>query len=71
MLRALQGGCQVPIGVTSQVQEATLTLRGVVLQPDGTRRVEHAFTGPLADAESLGNKLASELLGRGARALLT
>ncbi len=71
MLRDLQGGCQVPIGVTSQVHEATLTLRGVVLRPDGARRIEHALSGPLTHAELLGSQLAAELRSRGAGELLT
>jgi hydroxymethylbilane synthase len=70
MLRGLGGGCQVPIGARTSVQGATLTLRGVVLPPDGSQRVEAESTGPLAQAESLGQAVAQQLRERGAEALL-
>src|SRR5205807_1005478 len=40
LLRALGGGCQVPIGAAAVVAAETLTLRGAVLAPDGSRRIE-------------------------------
>jgi hydroxymethylbilane synthase len=70
MLRGLGGGCQVPIGAVSEVAGETLTLRGVVLPPDGSRRVAARLAGGRADAETLGQRLADELLSRGARELL-
>ena len=70
MLRGLGGGCQVPIGAASNAEHGMLTLRGVVLPPDGTRRVEAEIAGPLDQGEILGERLARELLARGARALL-
>jgi hydroxymethylbilane synthase len=70
-LRALGGGCLVPIGATTGLDGSTLTLRGAVLPPDGSRRVEGTMAGPLNLAEQLGFQLATELLGRGARELLT
>ena len=39
MLWALGGGCLVPVGVTSKVEDGLLTVRGVVLSADGVRRV--------------------------------
>jgi hydroxymethylbilane synthase len=70
LLRALGGGCLVPIGAATSVEGDSLTLRGVVLPPDGSRRVAGAVTGPLADAESLGQRLARDLLAQGAGELL-
>jgi hydroxymethylbilane synthase len=69
-LRELQGGCQVPIGAAAGVDGASLTLRGVVLSPDGRKRVEGSVRGPRDDGEKLGRELALDLLGRGARELL-
>ncbi len=69
-LFALGGGCLVPIGALATVAGDALTLRGVVLPPDGTQRVEGAVQGAAADAEALGRRLADDLLGRGARELL-
>jgi hydroxymethylbilane synthase len=70
LLRALGGGCQVPIGSLGEVVGVALTLRGAVLHPDGQRRVEGRRTGPAATAEEIGRGLAQELLGRGAGDLL-
>ncbi len=65
-LKALGGGCQVPIGAASEVHGEMLRLRGAVLPLDGNRRVEAEVTGPMAEAENLGRQLAQELLARGA-----
>jgi hydroxymethylbilane synthase len=69
-LFALGGGCLVPFGALAMVEGAALTLRGVVLPPDGSQRVEGSVSGPAQDAEALGRKLAEQLLAGGAQALL-
>ena len=69
-LRTLQGGCQVPIGAAGEVIGETLTLRGAVLSPDGSHRIEATVRGMSRDAEQLGRELANELLERGAAELL-
>jgi hydroxymethylbilane synthase len=70
MLRTLLGGCQVPIGASATVANTTLTLRGAVLSPDGSRRIDGRVAGPPDDAETLGRQLAEELLSKGAKDLL-
>lgn len=70
LLRALGGGCQVPIGVQGSVEGSQLSLRGVVLDPDGRQRIEGAVRGPVSAAEALGRQLAADLLNKGARSLL-
>jgi hydroxymethylbilane synthase len=70
LLRALGGGCQVPVGAASEVAGGNLRLRGVVVQPDGRRRVEGKVSGPSDAAEDLGRLLARDLLAQGAEELL-
>lgn len=70
MLRGLGGGCQVPIGAVTRISGEELTLRGVVLPPDGTLRIEAQIAGPLAHAETLGQDVASQLRAQGADDLL-
>jgi hydroxymethylbilane synthase len=70
LLRALGGGCLLPIGAAGTVDGDTLTLRGAVLGADGQRRLAGQVAGPAADAEPLGQRLAADLLTQGARALL-
>jgi hydroxymethylbilane synthase len=69
-LRTLGGGCQVPIGAAAHVDGETLALRGVVLHPEGKRRIDDRTSGPRAAAESLGQDLAHALLRQGAGELL-
>jgi hydroxymethylbilane synthase len=70
MLRGLGGGCQVPIGAATLVTGDRLTLRGVVLAPDGTSRISDFLEGSTDAAENLGRDLAQRLLSQGARELL-
>lgn len=70
LLRGLGGGCQVPIGTLGLLDGDTLTLRGVVLAPDGSERILGAETGTPADAEAIGQRLAEGLLAHGAGELL-
>jgi hydroxymethylbilane synthase len=71
LLRALGGGCLVPIGAAGLVEGDALSLRGAVLSPDGQGRVAGQAEGPAAEAEALGRRLAEDLLARGAGALLS
>ena len=70
LLRGLGGGCQVPIGAVTAFAGEVLTLRGVVLSPDGKQRVFGEMARPLVEAEELGTLLANDLLARGAREIL-
>jgi hydroxymethylbilane synthase len=70
MLRELGGGCHVPIGAKTATAVGTLTLRSVVLSPDGRRRIEAEIAGPPAQAEALGVALARQLRDQGADELL-
>ena len=66
-LRALGGGCQMPIGALAQCQDDRAHLRGAVLTPGGDWRVEGALEGDAKHAEATGERLAADLLARGAR----
>ncbi|WP_323920574.1 hydroxymethylbilane synthase [Aeromonas caviae] len=70
MNRALQGGCQVPIGAYALVQGEEVWLRGLVGSPDGSRVIRDEIRGPLAEGEALGHTLAQRLLAAGADIIL-
>jgi hydroxymethylbilane synthase len=70
LLSALGGGCQVPIGVRSEISVGMISLQAVVLSTDGKRRVMGQTSGADANPENLGKRLANELLAGGARELL-
>jgi hydroxymethylbilane synthase len=69
-LRTLGGGCLVPIGAVTTIDGNTLATRGVVLSPDGVRRLEGNMRGPVEHAERIGEQLAADLLGQGAGEIL-
>ncbi|MFM5427592.1 hydroxymethylbilane synthase [Aeromonas veronii] len=70
MNRALQGGCQVPIGAYALVEGEQIWLRGLVGSPDGTQVIRDEIRGSLADGEALGEQLAQRLLAAGADEIL-
>lgn len=69
-LRALGGGCQLPIAAHAILERDVLKLDGLVAKPDGSEIIRGSLSGQLDDAESLGTTLAETLMARGARALL-
>jgi len=70
-LANLGGGCLVPIGVDCvPVDDKRFTMRGVVLTPQGTERLEGSETGNLSDPEELGSRLARNLIAQGAAEIL-
>jgi hydroxymethylbilane synthase len=70
LLRALGGGCQLPIAAYCVVHDQELRIDGLVASRDGKQIVRHQISGSTADAERLGGELAGHLLGLGARELL-
>lgn len=66
----LQGGCQVPIASYAKLDGDTLHLRGLVGEVDGSQIVSGEISGHRNDAVALGESLADELLGKGAKEIL-
>ncbi|MGB3513562.1 MAG: hydroxymethylbilane synthase [Microcoleaceae cyanobacterium] len=69
-LRELEGGCQVPIGVNTEIAGEQLTLTGIVASLDGQKLVKDVVTGATSDAEKLGIELAKKLREQGAQEIL-
>lgn len=70
LLKRLEGGCQVPIAGHAVLDGECLTLDGLVASLDGKRYVRYSLAGSMSEAESLGTKVAEELLARGAKHIL-
>ena len=66
----LQGGCQVPIASHALLEDDQLWLRGLVGETDGSRIVSAEARGNRADAASLGEAVADDLLAQGADKIL-
>jgi hydroxymethylbilane synthase len=71
MLRALGGGCLVPVGVFSTTEGTTGRLVAVVMDESGARRLEVTHEGPLADPQELGESVARALIDAGADSILS
>jgi hydroxymethylbilane synthase len=75
VLAALEAGCSAPVAAHAELTEAEdgsaeLWLRASVTAIDGSDSVRDSVSGPASEAESLGRRLAAELLDRDAAALM-
>jgi hydroxymethylbilane synthase len=70
LLHHLEGGCQIPLGARGTVAGNTLHLRAEVCAIDGAFSVTAEESGPTAQPEQLGRKIAEILLRKDARRAL-
>ena len=69
VLQRLGSGCRTPVGAYAFIADGGLTLRGVLVSPDGRQTVIAERHGDPTDAEHLGTLLADDLVRNG-RSLL-
>lgn len=70
MNKALEGGCQVPIGAYALIEENEIYLRGLVGAVDGSKIIHNEIRGNLDQGEAIGLQLAQTLLNAGADEIL-
>ncbi|WP_263261848.1 hydroxymethylbilane synthase [Pseudomonas sp. RIT-PI-S] len=68
--RRLNGGCQVPIAAYAVLEGDQLWLRGLVGRPDGSVLLHAQARASRDDAVGLGQRVADELLEKGAQVIL-
>ena len=68
--RGLSGSCNLPLAGYAELDGAMLSLRGRVASPDGKRLLSASVQGPATGPESLGFRLAEDLLAQGAGEVL-
>jgi hydroxymethylbilane synthase len=66
-LRAMGGGCQVPMGAHAVLAGDTLKIHGIVISVDGLTAIRAQAEGPVTNAEAIGDTLGQKLLQAGAR----
>lgn len=71
MLARLDGSCRTPIAGLAQLSAGTLTLRGMILSPDGRDAHGTQRQGRPADGPAMGRDAADELLRRAGPDFLT
>ena len=70
LLKALQGGCQVPLGAWARMERGELVMDAVVCSVDGAQYIRKKAAAPPDQAAQLGEHLAHELAEGGARNIL-
>jgi hydroxymethylbilane synthase len=72
LLRRLEGGCQVPLGAIALMEGDTLKLHAAVCALDGSRMLQANAQVPAnpANAVTLGQRVAEDLLSQGAAELI-
>jgi len=67
----LQGGCQVPIGVSARVGEnGEVSVSSILGMPDGSEVMGESLTIKISDVEQCGEEMAKRLIAKGAMELL-
>jgi hydroxymethylbilane synthase len=66
----LNGGCQVPIAGFAELHQGQLFMRGLVGSPDGYKIFRAERHGSAAEAVTMGEAIAEELLAQGADKIL-
>ena len=69
-LRALEGGCQVPIGAYAFLKDDKIYLEGMAGDLNGSVNLRDSISGEKENAARLGWRLAQNLIGKGADKLL-
>lgn len=66
----LEGGCQVPIGVSATVSGDRVLARATLGMPDGSEVLSETVETAIAESDGLGRQMAERFIDQGAQALL-
>ncbi len=69
-MKTLMGGCQVPVGSYSKLEDNTLTITGFVSSLDGKQYLRKTISNNVDMAEQMGQELAQQLIDLGANDIL-
>ena len=69
-LAHLEGGCQVPLGCYSRVENGTLNMSGFVASIDGKQYIREDVSGEMTNGADLGVQMAEKMLEKGAKEIL-
>lgn len=70
LLRGLHGGCNAPVGGHARAKENAISLEARVLSLDGREVLEGQLAGSIDEAALIGERLAAQLVARGAKRLI-
>jgi len=69
-LAQLEGGCQVPLGCYSRVENGILNMSGFVASIDGKQYIRENISGEMTKGAELGVQMAEKMLKKGAKEIL-
>ena len=70
VMARLEGGCQLPLAVFAEMRKSGLCIKSRLASADGERMVEKERTGAPADAMSMAEDLAEDVLAHGGAEIL-
>jgi len=70
LLKTVEGGCQVPVGVFTKISDEVLSIDAMIGSIDGTKVIKCKMEDNIRCAEELGKRAGLELLQRGGREIL-
>ena len=70
VLETMHGGCSIPLGVYSQIQNGQINVDAIISDLNGSKYVRRTKTGPLDEAKTVAKKLAGSLLADGGQEIL-
>ena len=69
-LNKLEGGCTAPIGAICYIKDEVVTFQGVLLSPDGTKKIEVSRTERLGEHSQIAQWSADYIIERGGKRLM-
>jgi len=69
-LRALGGGCQLPVGALARARDGRIRLAGFLADPDGVSFIRDESEGWADEADAIGLALARKIIAAGGEAIL-
>lgn len=69
-LNTLEGGCQVPVGCYTKINNGEFSITGFVSGINGEEMIKDKMTGNESEAENIAKKLADSFFDRGAKRIL-
>ena len=70
LMAEVEAGCHSPIGALGRQTGTTLTLLGVLADPDGQRLIQMSVEGSATDPEGVGRNLGAKMLRAGGEEIL-
>jgi len=69
-LNKLEGGCTAPIGALCYIKDEVVSFQGVLLSPDGTKKIEVTRTEKLGEHNEIAKWSADYVIERGGKRLM-